>query len=169
MSRTVISTPIHVGAGPAQPEGFADFFDGISAVSHRVSFEIDDVARTIVIRWPGALPLVWAIDELREIPDQADQNKLVLTSMTRPLARLILFGETEIAVLRHRAPKLTAKPPVRGKGRVTIGDSDGISDHATHVMGTVGKLSVANGSTWSLLDRRVSPRRSANWPSTISY
>ncbi len=137
MSRTVISTPIHVGAGPAQPEGFADFFDGISAVSHRVSFEIDDVARTIVIRWPGALPLVWAIDELREIPDQADQNKLVLTSMTRPLARLILFGETEIAVLRHRAPKLTAKPPVRGKGRVMAWAAAAITSVFVIVFGLV--------------------------------
>jgi len=118
MSRTVISTPIHVGAGPARPEGFADFFDGISAVSHRVAFEISDAARILTIRLPEVSPLIWSIDELRAIPDQADQNKLVLTSMSRPLARLTLSEETEIAVLRHRAPNLAAKPPVRGKGRV---------------------------------------------------
>ena len=118
MSRPIISTPIHVGSSPARPEGIGDFFDGISAISHRVSFEIDDGARKIVIRQPDAPPLEWAIDDLRSIPDQADQSKLVLTSTTRPLARLILSDENEIAVLRHRAPKLTAKPPVRGKGRV---------------------------------------------------
>ncbi|MGI9389379.1 MAG: M48 family metallopeptidase [Boseongicola sp.] len=118
MSDAVISTPFHVGAGHARPKGFADFFDGISAISHRVEFEFDDVSRTLVIHQAESPPFIWAIDELRAIPDQADKKKLVLTSKARPLARLIFSGETEIAVLRHRAPKLSAKPPVRGKRRV---------------------------------------------------
>ncbi len=118
MSRTVISTPIHVGAGPARPEGFADLFDGINAVSRRVEFEIDDQARTLIICPPEATPLTWHLDDLRGIPDQADQTRLVLTSTSRLLARLTLTDETAIAVLRHRAPRLLAIPPVRGKGRV---------------------------------------------------
>ncbi|MGI9393907.1 MAG: M48 family metallopeptidase [Boseongicola sp.] len=118
MSDTVINTPVNVGAGPARPKGFADFFDGISAESHQVASEFDDASRSLVIHLANSPPLIWAIDELRVIPDQADKKKLVLTSMTRPLARLILSGETEIAVLRRMAPKLSEKPPVRGKRRV---------------------------------------------------
>lgn len=118
MSDRVISTPIHVGASPAKPEGFADFFDGRSARVQRVSFEIDDDAHAIVIRPPESDTLRWPIDSLRAVPDQADKSRLILTSTDRALARLTLRDDEAIMLVRARAPKLKSKPPVRGKGRI---------------------------------------------------
>ncbi len=111
-------TTIHVGAEPAKPEGYADFLDGRSAKIQRVKFEILEAADSLVITPPEAKAEIWRISELREVPDQADAKRLVLTSTKRGLARLTLTDDTSITVLRSRARKLQAKPPVRGKWRV---------------------------------------------------
>lgn len=118
MSRPVTRTEIHIGDAPSRPVGFADFFDGISAATQRVEYEIDVAAQRLVIRPPEATPINWPFEELRAIPDQADQKGLVVTSTTRPLARLMLSYAPDFATLRRRAPKLSSKPPVRGRGRV---------------------------------------------------
>ena len=111
-------TTIHVGEGPGNPEGFADFLDGRCARVQRVAFEIDDVARTITIRPPEGPEEVWPLSELRQLPDQAGDTTLILTTTRRALARLILTDQQAIHTLRYRATKLSAKPVVRGKARV---------------------------------------------------
>ncbi|QMU59475.1 MAG: M48 family metalloprotease [Boseongicola sp.] len=117
-SDRVISTPIYVGATPEKPEGFADFFDGRSAKAQRVAFEIDDRTRALTIRPVDAPPEHWKIADLREVPDQADASRLILTTTDRALTRLILTDSESIVVLRQRAPKLSVRPPARGRGRV---------------------------------------------------
>ena len=111
-------TVIHVGASAAAPEGFADFFDGRSAAVQRVSFQINETAATLTIRPPEGMAEMWNLADLREIPDQADTDALVVTTKRRGLARLTLTDPSSVAVLRHRAPNLSKKPPVTGKGRV---------------------------------------------------
>lgn len=109
---------IHVGSSAPVPEGFADFFDGHSAAVQRVAFRVNDAATSLTITPPEGTPEVWPLADLREVPDQADKDSLVLTTRDRGLARLTLTDPTYIAVIRHRAPNLPKKPPVKGRGRV---------------------------------------------------
>ncbi|NNL18812.1 MAG: M48 family metallopeptidase [Boseongicola sp.] len=111
-------TVIHVGDSPGNPEGFADFFDGRLARVRRAAFEIDEAARVLIIRPPDCPEEIWPLSELREIPDQAHDDQLVLTTAKRALARFILTDPASVSVLRHRVPKLPTRSPVRGKGRV---------------------------------------------------
>ena len=111
-------TIISVGATPSRPEGFADFIDGRTARVQRVEFEINENASCLTIKPPEAPVENWPLSELREIPDQADTSALVLTSTQRALARLTITDEVTIAVVRRRAPKLSKRQPVHGKGRV---------------------------------------------------
>lgn len=111
-------TLIRVGSGAPVPEGFADFFDGSSAAVQRVSFRVNDAATSLTITPPEGTPEVWPLADLREVPDQADRDRLVVTTKDRGLARLTLTDPTYVAVIRHRAPNLAKKPPVRGRARV---------------------------------------------------
>lgn len=107
------------GGNPAGgPFGYADFFDGRSAVQRRVALDIDTGARALVVTPPEADPIRWPLASLREIPDQADRDRLVLTSTEAPLARLTLAGSGVIATIRRHAGRLAARPPVRGRARV---------------------------------------------------
>lgn len=110
MSEQATGTPIS--------DIFGDYFDGRRATAQRVSVEIDYSARTLNIRPPEVSPQIWRLDDLREVPDQADRGALVLTSTGQALARLTLNQELSNIVLRKAAPNLAEKPPVRGKGRV---------------------------------------------------
>lgn len=95
---------------------FADFFDGESARSQRVGVTLDPA--TLLLAPAEGAPLRWLFADLRMIPDQAYPLTLVLTSTTRPLARLYLTDpdlRREIAV---RAPALRKGQPVRGRSRI---------------------------------------------------
>lgn len=120
MSDRPTSIPLHVGAAPPRPVAFADFFDGRSAAVRRVEFELIDDARILEIRPPEALPLRWPFDTLRELPDQADPTRLLLTSTQSPLARLTLRDPDAITMSRARFGRLDSRQPVRGKGRIAI-------------------------------------------------
>ncbi len=112
------SIPLYVGAEPPPPIAFADFFDGESAIAHRVEFELHDAARILEIRPPEAPALRWPFDTLRRLPDQADPTRIVLTSTERPLARLILRDDDAITISLTRLGKIDTRRPVRGKRRI---------------------------------------------------
>jgi Zn-dependent protease with chaperone function len=110
MSDQVTDTPTSEISG--------DYFDGRRARVQRVVVEIDYSARTLIIHPPESTPLIWPLDDLRAVPDQAIPGELVLTSTGQALARLTLSHELSNVVLHKTAPNLAAKPPVRGKARV---------------------------------------------------
>lgn len=95
---------------------FADFFDGESGLSRRAEVHLD--ASALRLSAPGAPPRVWPLDTLRTLPDQAARGVLVVTSADQPLTRLYLVDEAIRAELAARAPNLSRRPPVRGRGRI---------------------------------------------------
>ncbi len=98
--------------------GFADFFDGREAAVRRVAYEIDESAGNLTLEQPETAPVHWPFRHLREVRDQADSTRMVLTATDMPLARLILTDAAAIALLRARAPDLKRGVPVRGVGAV---------------------------------------------------
>lgn len=108
------------GAGPSsspEPPVYADFFDGKSAAVRRVGYRLDEDARSIVLEFPEADNIVWPLDRVRALRDLAGDSRLILTSLDRPLARLVLVG-TPSSKFRRLAPDLFKAPAVRGKGRI---------------------------------------------------
>lgn len=118
MTDRPISIPLYVGATPARPLAFADYFDGQSATVRRVEFELIDAERILEIRPPETAPTRWPFDTLRQLPDQADPSRMILTSTKHPLARLILRDQDAITMSLARFGRLDTRQPVRGKGRI---------------------------------------------------
>ena len=98
--------------------GFADFFDGREAAVRRVSYEVDESAGKIAFDQPGTGRVHWPFWHLREVRDQADASRMILTSTEMPLTRLILTDSAAIAAVRSHAPDLKRGLPVRGVGAV---------------------------------------------------
>ena len=100
------------------PVTFCDLFDGQSAAIRRVGVEIDTGARRLVMTLPEGDEMIWPLETLRSVPDQADASGLVLTTTDRALARLTVKDASLVRRVRASAPRLKESPPVRGKGRV---------------------------------------------------
>lgn len=107
-----MSAPTAAGTQTA----FADFLDGERARVERV--EIMLLPEALTIRRPEGTELHWPADDLRELPDQADRETLVLTRAGDPLARLMIADKTIAGLLRRNAPRLHKRPPVEHKGRI---------------------------------------------------
>jgi len=117
-----MNTTIHVGDAPPIAEGFADFFDGISAVSRRADIGIIEGAfgPELIIAAPERDWLHWGLVDIRGVPDQADPAELIIAHAANPLARLIVRDRDLCRILTARCPNLSKRPPVRGKGRLAI-------------------------------------------------
>jgi len=113
-------TVIHVGQKPQVHRAFADFLDGKSAIIHRVELEIveSETGPILVLLLPDQRVIRWALTDLRSISDQAGDDRLVVTSQSDPLARLVLSDAETPAILRSRCGKLRKRPPVRGRARI---------------------------------------------------
>lgn len=113
-------TIIHVGAEAPRFEAFADFFDGESAVVRRSSITIEEtVTGPVLIVAPPELPARrWPLTDIRNLPDQAGHDTLVLALKGDPLSRLIVGDDEARRILTARCPNLGKRPPPSGKGRL---------------------------------------------------
>jgi Zn-dependent protease with chaperone function len=118
-------------------QGFADYFDGRQAAVRRVGYQVDIAARQLIIARPEAIEIAWAFGDLRAQRDQADPERLIVTSLTQPLARLVVEDADVIAALRREAPKLNKTPAVRGKRRVAAWAAGALASVALIVFGLV--------------------------------
>ena len=112
-------TLIRVGDQPAPIIALAEIFDGESAKAHRDMVRIVEDAAPVLVWSPEHGPDVrLPLDSLRELPDQAAPETLVLTSTERLLLRIIIRDTGDVLAFRARLPSLSTAQPVRGTGRV---------------------------------------------------
>lgn len=117
MSRTII----RVGAEPMIQQTFGDFLDGQSARVHRVAVSIDDNGPpTLVIDPPEGAPIHWPLDQVRQVPDQADGSRMILRLSGPDPARLLVEDAETQTILRARCPRLRHTPPVRNRRRLLV-------------------------------------------------
>lgn len=90
----------------------AAFFDGDSPEPQKVSLHIVDDVLQIVLA--GREIQRWPVKDVRQLPDLAGKQVVVLRCVTDPLARLHLTDRN----LLHRLPHLTRRAPPKGRGRL---------------------------------------------------
>ncbi len=78
--------------GGAAASEFADFADGAGAALKRVAVSLDPpmAPERLILTLPEGARETWPLEELRRLPDQADDGSLVLGCAIAPLARLYL-------------------------------------------------------------------------------
>jgi len=115
-----------MSSAPQVTEGgtFANLADGTHAHLARVGVRLAPHAGPdrLILDMPDGGERVWPLEELREVPDQADPTAFVLTSASDPLARLYLWHDHSHGPLatriRAHAPTLKRRatpPPPRGR------------------------------------------------------
>jgi len=97
-------TTIHVGDRPAQTSANGTYFDGETATPHDALLRVEESTGTLVITFQGQ-KVLWPLNDVRLVPDQASKNELVFALASDPLARLIT-AETRLA---QRCPNLTRR------------------------------------------------------------
>lgn len=95
---------------------FADFVDGIDAVTHRVTLELSSTHLEIIM--PDGERLRWALIDLRALPDQAYSDGIVLSEGHGTMARLKIDNPHIAKQLRAIAPDLALREPVSNWGQI---------------------------------------------------
>ncbi|MBV7408486.1 M48 family metallopeptidase [Maritimibacter sp. DP1N21-5] len=102
---------------PAKPvEVFADYVDGMTASVLRMS--IWSKPGAILLRFPNGDELTWPLDDLRELPDQADAKGIVVKPGHDSLERLIVQDPGIAIHIRENAKHLRLRPPVTNLPRI---------------------------------------------------
>lgn len=104
-----MSTVLHVGPKPPAFETEGTYLDGETAEARPVSLRIDEERRALT--GPG---IDWPLDEIRELPDIAGGDLVILRLKDDPLARLILQDPS----IRPRLPHRTRSAPFARRGRL---------------------------------------------------
>lgn len=104
-----MTTVLRVGAHPAAFETDGLWFDGHSAEARPLDLRIDETRRALV-----GDGLDWPLEEIRELPDVAGGDLVILRHRDDPLARLILTDPG----IRVRLPHRTRAAPIARRGRL---------------------------------------------------
>ena len=106
-------------------QGAAHLYDGRSAARHAVEVALSREQQALVITGDGLeAPLVWPLQDLRELHDHADDDQLILTrhletedESLRDTARLVVEDPEMVAWLRRTRPRLTRRDLREGTWR----------------------------------------------------
>lgn len=109
------------GAAPAveEPEDkavYADYVDGTDPVMHRVSLELSRSHLNIIM--PDGERILWPLDEVRALKDQAYSDGVVLAQGFDDMARLKVDNPFVAKELRAVAPRLNRAQPVTNWGKI---------------------------------------------------
>ena len=104
-----MSTVLRVGARAPEFLAEASFYDGQNAVPQRIPVTIDE--NRAILTGPG---IHWPLGDIREVPDQAGGDIMVLRLRDDPLTRLILPDRT----IAPRLPNRNLRAPVTRRGRL---------------------------------------------------
>ncbi|MCI5111686.1 MAG: M48 family metallopeptidase [Marivita sp.] len=109
-------TVLRVGRVPEAFRATGIYFDGALSAPRTVSLSIDESAGTLVADTGAHPPIHWRLSEIREVPDQAGRDQMVLQLSQDPVRRIILPDHTLAPRLpnRHKRPKLTRRGPLIG-------------------------------------------------------
>lgn len=114
-------TLLRIGARHETFEGKGLFFDGETPAAQKATLTIDEAAGALSIALPGAdTPRLWPLREIRQVRDQAGGDMMVLRLRRMATERLVLTAREDQRILLARAPELTRRPPVEGKGRLAV-------------------------------------------------
>lgn len=99
---------------------FADFADGACAHLARIGMRFEPVMAPdrLILGLPDGQMLVWPLEDIRELPDQADRKCLVLSTDSDPLTRVFLQDQDFIKKTRALARNLQDRKPVENKSRL---------------------------------------------------
>jgi len=109
-------TFIRVGAKPDSYDAPGQFLDGDIAQAFDTRVQVDEATQTLVIKREGHDDIAWPLDQIRQVPDAARDDLLVLRLRDDPVARLIVTDR----VITHRLPHLTRRAPVRKRGQLFL-------------------------------------------------
>lgn len=103
-------------------DGFGDFADGVNASMARVGLRLEPPMPGALDRLSLVLPdasvLVWPLEDLRALPDQADGEGLALSVTSDRVARLFLPAGPLVTSIKGSAPQLNRRQPVENKPRL---------------------------------------------------
>jgi len=105
---------------PDQPEVFGDFADGKTAVSHRAGLSLEPAGAPdrLRISLPAGKTLIWPLEDLRRLPDQAGRDLLALSLAGDPVSRLYVADTQVRAVISKTCRNLKRRPPMENRGRL---------------------------------------------------
>ncbi|MEM1236286.1 MAG: M48 family metallopeptidase [Pseudomonadota bacterium] len=111
-------TVIRVGSAHEEFEGRGLYFDGETAQPLKARLRIDEAHRVLGIFVGEDDPVIWPLDDIRQVRDQAGGDMMVLRLRDNPVTRLVLTATEEREIARIRAVFLRKAPPVEGKMRL---------------------------------------------------
>lgn len=109
-----MNTVIRVGAEPEKFSAPAHYLDGDHAAPQDATLGIDETAQTLVITCDSGQVYRWPLGAIRQVPDQAGGDIMVLRLRDDPVARLILAEK----LLTVRLPNLKKRAPITKRGRL---------------------------------------------------
>lgn len=113
------STIIRVGGAAPDFRAFANFLDGETAAVQRAEISIrEEGGGVLVIQPPERDPVTWPLDEIRQRPDQAAADVMLLGRAGGDPARLLVDDPDAVAILRARCTGLNRREPTPLRGRL---------------------------------------------------
>ncbi|MEC3861497.1 M48 family metallopeptidase [Mesobacterium sp. TK19101] len=109
-----MSTLFRTDIAPEPYEEAAEYLDGHSATPHPVTLRIDELSAKLEIIGED-IRVRWLLTDIREIPDQAGNDMMVLRERGNTLRRVILRNRS----LAPRLPYRTRSAPVTNRLRLT--------------------------------------------------
>ena len=107
-------TVLRVGRAPEAFSATGTYFDGSTAAPAQVALTINEDTKVLVGLADTGAELRWALSDIREVPDQAGGDQMILQRADDPVQRLVLTDRGLAPRLPNRTkrPKLTKRGPL---------------------------------------------------------
>ena len=109
-------TVLHVGPVPDSFSATGTYFDGTRSTPSSVTLTVDEDTRSLVGLADTGAQINWPLTDIREVPDQAGGDQMVLQLSYDPVQRIILrdHGLAPRLPNRHKRAKVTKRGPLIG-------------------------------------------------------
>lgn len=109
-------TILRVGRTPRPFSASGTYFDGAQAVPSTIELTVDEETKALVGLAETGTEVHWPLGNIREVPDQAGADQMVLQLTDDPVQRIVLTDHSLGPRLPHRRkrPKVTKRAPLFG-------------------------------------------------------
>ena len=109
-------TVLRVGRSPEPFSATGTYFDGIAAAATQVAVTVDEDAQALVGLTDSGVRITWPLTDIREVPDQAGGDQMLLQLSNDPVQRILLNDHSLTPRLPNRSkrPKVTKRGPLIG-------------------------------------------------------